>query len=256
MANVVKTDKLNALLQRMQDVEEGNSLVSYLKAYLAKGVYVEAGGYYVEDKEKKPDLCFHPSSDCLKCPRLLFFEKIGDDRLEKPEWSVEQQVTFRIGHALHCMVQSWLVDMGRWPGFPKIVGEPEVPVDEARIRGHVDVVMDFPDGVRRAIEIKSINARQFRQLREPLVKHKLQLEIYLYLLGLSEGIILYLEKDYPHEMAEFHVSAREPVDVFTRWARVMDAIEADDISVLEHGCQVGDRTHQKCPARAFCWEVG
>ena len=154
------------------------------------------------------------------------------------------------------MVQAWFADFKNHPGYPTLVGE-EVSVFEPNIgiRGSVDVVVTFPSGETKPIEIKTINSREFARLTAPKPLHKLQLQTYMYLLGHDEGIVLYIEKDYPHEMKEFTITAQAPHDVFRRWIKVREAIIANDCSGLEFECKPGSTTEERCVARNICRRV-
>jgi hypothetical protein len=115
--------------------------------------------------------------------------------------------------------------------------------------------MRFLSGAVKAIEIKTINSREFAKLSAPKPLHKLQLLVYLFLLGIESGIVLYIEKDYPHNMKEFAVESQPPNDIFRRWARVRECVIANDCSSLEFECKEGDRTWGRCPARHVCRRV-
>jgi len=65
---------------------------------------------------------------------------------------------------------------------------------EFMIRGHMDGILKI-SGEFCVIDYKSMYSNQFSRLQEPLDKHIIQIEIYLWLLDLKSGILLYENKD-------------------------------------------------------------
>lgn len=83
--------------------------------------------------------------------------------------------------------------------------------DVLRLSGHPDGFLRFPDvpgdGV---LELKSISDRRFRDVRDvPDFGHVIQLQAYLYLTGLSWGLVLYWNKGAWKDSLAQHVIERD-----------------------------------------------
>jgi hypothetical protein len=248
-----KTSNLNRLLKNLSP-ETSGLLVPYIERYLHEVPHT--GVYEVHDTYKEPDDFFHPSGDCMKCKRLLFFEK--SPRFEA-EWqpSVELRRTFKVGHAVHSMIQAWVADMGTRPGYPKSKYGAEVKAEDESlgIRGSVDDILEFPDGDEVLVEYKTMNGQQFDTLKSPKAEHKLQVQVYLHCRDLPKGIVVYISKSHPHAMKEFVVERGDISHVLERWRRVRECLLADDISPLEFECSVGSKQEKFCPACLYCRNV-
>ena len=75
------------------------------------------------------------------------------------------------------------------------------------ISGHVDaIIRDGTGGAgKRALEIKTINAKSFSQLKGPKWEHVGQLNFYLKQLKMYRGTILYVNRENPSEVRTFEV---------------------------------------------------
>jgi len=65
---------------------------------------------------------------------------------------------------------------------------------ETNWSGHVDVIIALTSDLNIIIDFKTMNPYQFQKLAKPLPKHITQMQIYLYLSGLSYGMFLYEDK--------------------------------------------------------------
>lgn len=72
--------------------------------------------------------------------------------------------------------------------------EKEVENKERMIRGHIDGILKV-SGDFHVIDYKSMHTNLFSKLQQPLDKHIIQIQIYLWLLGLTSGFLLYENKD-------------------------------------------------------------
>ena len=144
-------------------------LVPYVERYLA--LVPNSGSYTADDLYKPKDYDnLHPSSECLMCMRRLYFEKnpkYADQMVEKID--TELQVTFKIGHALHGMIQHWFENMTDIEGLPDLVENEAKVTDEAlRVAGSIDSILKFPDVEEPVpIEIKTKTADLFKSLSAP-----------------------------------------------------------------------------------------
>ena len=256
----MKVGKGSTLFSALTEPEGagGQEIIPYIKKFLT--IHPYTGGYTVEDSKyvsKEQDVRkkhFHPSGDCLKCPRLLYWERDPKHAADLEEViSPELQVIFKTGNALHAMIQAWLEAMGELPGFPKFIGnEYRIDDEEWNIGGFIDSVVQFPgNGYPSILEIKTINGYRFDTLHAPLPAHKLQVGCYLMEMDSPHGIILYINKN-TGALKEFSVEPVDMMPTLRKWSSVRVAVQDGDISKLDHGCRKGDKAWEKCPARTFC----
>ena len=127
-------------------------------------------------KDERATRCFHPSSLHKSDEYLLkaYFE--GDNVAE-----VSPRILriFDNGKAMHEKLQKYLKEAG-------VLLQAEVPVvnSEYEIRGSADGIVEF-ESVRGVLELKSINSLGFYALFQPKSEHVLQLNVYMYCLGIS-----------------------------------------------------------------------
>lgn len=84
--------------------------------------------------------------------------------------------------------------------------------EQAGISGHTDGVLEI-NGRKIVLEIKTCSSKQFELIRmrnAPLQAHLDQVQIYMWLLGLAEAMIIYIEKD-ESLLAQFSVHKNESV---------------------------------------------
>lgn len=234
-----------------------HEVIPYIDKWMT--VHPYAGVYEVDDSEHvttsvgRADRHFHPSGDCLKCERLLYFERDESCRIMDDAPEPRLQRIFKTGSALHAMVQSWFASWDGVDGFPRFVGN-EVRVDDKRLNigGYIDSVLRFPDSDHDTIiEIKTINTNSFQRLSEPLVAHKMQVGCYMASTGIPEAIVLYVDKN-TSDLREFVVEPFDMADVFVKWGRVMMAVASGSPDGLQFSCKPGSKDWERCPARMVC----
>ena len=168
-------------------------------------------------KDERATRCFHPSSLHKSEEYLLkaYFE--GDNVAD-----VSPRILriFDNGKAMHERLQKYLKEAG-------VLLQAEVPVlnSEYEIRGSADGIVGF-EGVRGVLELKSINSLGFYALFQPKSEHVLQLNVYMYCLGISRGLLLYECKDN-QEIKEFFLKQDSGVlePVLEKIRRVQKQIE-------------------------------
>lgn len=260
----MKISKASTLFDAIKPLPS-DQIIPYIDKWLVTSP--NAGLYEVDDRPhvtSQPDrskMNFHPSGDCMKCERLLFFERdVNTPTLEQPI-DAKLQSVFKMGDSVHAMLQAWFVAMSELPGFPQLV-ENEMRIEGGCFEGYgvggfIDSVVKFPGSDQPiAIEIKSINDYGFSRLSGPKPEHRLQVGCYVAWLESPFGIVLYYNKN-TSEMKEFKV---EPVDlsnVLNRWSRVRHAVANGSCAGLGYGCSLGrgakaDWTFERCPARQIC----
>jgi CRISPR/Cas system-associated exonuclease Cas4 (RecB family) len=153
-------------------------------------------GAYVDWVESEPrddrQGHFHPSA-VGGCARRNVYEYIRTPRqfMDKPE----DMEIFRIGHAVHHLVQTILSDLSRvlTPRGIEYTFQPEIPYDPETDLLYNDLgVGGTCDGLltlhhkrlgwkqRGVVEIKTIKNEKFNQLREPKEDHQMQANLYAF----------------------------------------------------------------------------
>ncbi len=166
-------------------------------------------------------LHLHPSEICKKdwCPRSSWYRINGYP--EPPEkLTFQKLLVFAEGHNIHEKWQSWLTEAG-------VLDQVEVPIfnEEHRIMGHADGIVKDKNGTA-VLEIKSVGVGTVRfedyglfapysrneinldqlwaSIKHPFPSHVRQAQLYMYCLGIEEGIILY-EWKATQEVKEFSI---------------------------------------------------
>lgn len=140
--------------------------------------------------EKKEQKSWYASS-LGGCLRGIYFQRLGvkpDTELTDRELRV-----FNVGNQM----EDWLIKL--ISSQKKVKAETQVRVysEEWNLSGKVDLVMEY-NGIKKIYEIKTKHSRAFWwMLKEgkPMRQHEQQLWIYLELLGIEEGNLIYLSKD-------------------------------------------------------------
>jgi len=145
-----------------------------------------------QDKERTKK-CFSVSQLHHPCLRYLYYSYFGIPQ----EFTPKTLRVFDNGHHVHERLQDYLEKAS-------VLVEREVSVcdDEYQIYGRCDGIVQLNEK-RGVLEIKSINAKGFANIL-PKQSHVTQLMIYIHLLGLKGGVILYENKD-SQELNEFYL---------------------------------------------------
>jgi CRISPR/Cas system-associated exonuclease Cas4 (RecB family) len=187
-------------------------------AYLAEITAIDAEGLECHHckgtgiwKRPKPRTVgvIHPSS-ADKCVLRLYYDVTGEFA-PQATFKPPLMFTFKIGHAMHDLVQEILhEDLG------------DAFEDEKRIEigtlvaGNTDGLVTLPE-VRGVLEIKSMGS-EFNALKEPKGEHRIQAGgLYATALDAPFTVYLYISKDWPHDIKEY-VEVYDP-SVFRRWSR-------------------------------------
>jgi hypothetical protein len=148
----------------------------------------------IRPRDERAVHCFHPSG-LHECPRKVYDSYMGvkfhtgmdDPRLQRVADN---------GHDVHDRLQRCLKEAG-------LLIDAEVPVHDEKyqICGHCDGIIRARPGDERCddnlgiLEIKSIHERGYRTLYKPKPEHVGQVSLYMYLLGLNWGVLLYENKN-------------------------------------------------------------
>ena len=207
----------------------------------------------VDNKEKRFDGYFHPSSDAAAPPLFLYYKFHDAMALEAEVLSTDLLLTFQFGSALHAILQSLLVECGF-----TTVEECEVSFkDEKRwCSGHVDVRrLTMPNIEPMPVEIKSWGFLP----KQVVPYHEAQMQVYMDLADdepYQRGLVLYAQKQSPHRLREFVVERNEDMltEIYRKWRDVLEAVALNDPSRFETctGCVPNNKVHFECPARNIC----
>ena len=118
---------------------------------LSYNVKIDSSPYYGLDTDGKPDGYFHPSTHPTLGERELYYRFHPDFR-DKLAWepnSVQRQMAFAVGSALHGVVQTQMVMAGLV--HPDDI-EVEYVNEEHHVRGRIDWMTHHPNGTRLLVE--------------------------------------------------------------------------------------------------------
>ena len=172
--------------------------------------------------------CFHPSS-LSSCPRKLYESYLIEDySLIKEEPRLAR--IFENGHGVHKRLQTNFRDAG-------LLIDEDVPIsdDKFEICGEIDGLLKYWDELI-VLDVKSINKKGFRNLFRPSESHIIQLNVYLYCLGLRYGILLYECKD-DQEIAEYLVEydPRVLLPIFRKIKYVQECLKSNTVPPRHDG---------------------
>ena len=246
--------------RRLEDsLRTGSELTPHLeKALLNKKVWPDEYPIKVYNKEREWDGYFHPSSHCGSPDLLLFYEFSPKYNIRPDHHNIDTIMNFQVGSVLHSMIQSLLIETGL-----TTKEEVEVPFrnEEHNVSGTVDVRKIFlPNGEILPLEFKTASyiPKEIKLEDRFYGQYLQQFQVYMDL-GCEEpqekGILLFMSKPSPHRFKEFIIYRDESIlnTVYSKWNRVLEAIQFDDTSMLEYPCHdFNSKSHLECPARNVC----
>jgi hypothetical protein len=165
-------------------MEEITMLVNSIDEYLQQ-----------RPKDERPKHCFHPSS-LHKSARELYYHYLEGDNNQ--EFDPRILRIFDNGHDVHGRIQRYLKDIG-------LLKHIEVSVENTdyEIKGHADGILEI-EGIEGVLEIKSMNSNQFYSCYDPKPEHLIQINVYMFCLGIPNGCLLYECKNN-QELKEFYL---------------------------------------------------
>lgn len=216
-------------------------------------------------------LHLHPSEICKKdwCPRSSWYRIKGYP--EPPEkLTFQKLLVFAEGHNIHEKWQTWLTEAG-------VLDQAEVPIfnEEHRIMGHADGIVKDKNGTA-VLEIKSVGIGTIRfedyglfapysrneinldqlwaSIKHPFPSHVRQAQLYMYCLGIDEGIILY-EWKATQEVREFSIKYQPELvePILASCLSVVRALEDGAPPARPMWVDKDHRVCKWCPFRAECW---
>ena len=176
-------------------------IICTIENYLSNRPERASAGVAVSNFPRETN-CFHVSQLHHPCLRYLYFSYFG----KKQEFTPKTLRIFDNGHGVHERLENYLMKAG-----VLVEKERSVSLTQYHIRGRCDGIVQL-NGKRGVLEIKSINAKGFaREVRYrhtgrgelPKKEHVVQTMMYIHLLGLHGGVILYECKD-TQELKEFY----------------------------------------------------
>lgn len=211
-------------------------------------ITVDSGPYYGTG-----DGMFHPSSHALMGARELYYRFHPDhrDRLMFEPKTPGKEMIFAMGSALHAIVQTHLEMAGLLTGPEDC--EVEYVIEEHRVRGRADFVINHPDGNTYVGEIKTMNSRSYGLLENIKPEWDAQISMALHGLGYPTAILMVLEAGLPYRMREFRVDRNDQLlsEIFEKFSYVRECIAND--TPPEHCCSLNSVAMKSCPARFECW---
>ena len=132
---------------------------------------------------------FYPSMLGNNCDRYLYFAYQGN--LPTQTITAKTARIFDNGGHLEARMKRYFERMGIF-----IAAEQSVKLPNPNISGRYDFLLSHMKHGRILLELKSINDKGFQALIEaPKPEHTIQLQIYLNLAGIDNGVVLYENKN-------------------------------------------------------------
>ena len=219
---------------------------------LSYDIKVDSSPYYGLDADGRPDGFFHPSSHPMLGERELYyrFHPATRDKMAWEPNTVEKQLAFAVGSAIHAVVQTQMQ-------MAKLVTPEDIEVEyvneEHNVRGRIDWLAHHPNGTRLLVEMKTRTPRKFAYQTEPEASWVAQVNLGLDSQNCDLGILLMLEAGYPYRLTEWRIRRnRELLDnLYAKFDRVREAIARNEPP--RHCCAPDSTTMKACPARFHCW---
>lgn len=213
-------------------------------------VWVDSSPYY-----GKGDGMFHPSTHPLMGARELYyrFHPATRDKMVPRRRTVQDHMTLAMGSAMHAVIQTQFEMLGF---LRPENNELDFTIEEHRVRGRIDMVVDHPTGEELIVEVKTINERGFKKHHgTDTIKPEwdAQLSLQEYALDKGRGVLLMVERGNQLQMREF-LHRRNDIlldEIFEKFAYVRQCIERDEPP--RHCCMPDSPEMTKCAARFECW---
>jgi CRISPR/Cas system-associated exonuclease Cas4 (RecB family) len=137
--------------------------------------------------------------------------------------------------------------------------EPFVESKKYNFKGHCDGVIeidkDDPDH-RYVIDFKTCNSDVFKMLSEPDHKYVVQVTIYMWLLGVSKGIIYYEDKNR-HGVKEFLIELDDQLvsDIKNNSMALLQLIKKNKIPQIASQFTKDRKPCRYCDYKKICWAL-
>lgn len=144
-----------------------------------------------QENEKKEINSWHISK-IGSCLSGLYLERLG----ATPEKSLDSR-TLRVFEAGK-MFESWVIEKIKNTEGYKFEEQVRVEDKNLDVSGYADILVTKPNGEKEVVELKSQHSRAFWYMDKsgkPNRQHQMQLWMYLYLLNIENGKLVYVSKD-------------------------------------------------------------
>lgn len=173
----------------------------------------------MKPQDKRSD-GYHPSS-LYKCSRQIWY-KIKEYQQDTFPTSIDER-KFAVGHAIEGAYDKYFSGMeqleknnpGTLNGFKLIGGNVKIEHKGLNLKGEYDKIVEI-EGIQYLIDIKTCKDSATAWDRIPYPSHILQVQIYMFMTGVHNGVLLYENKN-TQEIAEFHFPFNQ--DVFDKKVR-------------------------------------
>jgi hypothetical protein len=196
---------------------------------------------------------FHPSTHALMDARKLYYHFHPDtrDKLIPERPTLERQMNFAVGSALHAVVQTQMQMTGLVKSEDNI--EREFIIPEHHVRGRMDFIVDHPNGQQYIVEMKTMASRLYKFNEAILPSWDAQLSLQEYAMEKTQGIILVMERGGSCQMREYFHHRNDVLlqEIFDKFAYVRQCIA--DNTPPNHCCLLDSKDMHACPARLECW---
>lgn len=226
----------------------------------------------VANSDERDKLHLHPSEICKKdwCPRSSYYKIIGLPEKNR-SFTLQTLNVFAEGHLIHEKWQKWLTEAG-------VLEQAEVPIynEEHMIMGHADGIVSDKKG-RAVLEIKSVGVGTVRfedyglfapysrkeisldelwsSIKFPFSSHIRQAQLYMYCLGIEEGIILY-EWKASQDVREFSIQYQPELvePILASCLTVVRALQDDTVPERPSWLDQDHRVCKSCSFKEYCYE--
>jgi len=152
------------------------------------------------DRDRFPGI--HPSDLQMQCNRALVYATVNASRDKTRKLSIKDRRCFDGGHAIHAVVQGYLLKAEEFGMLDYV--EPEAPVGPAHnIVGSADALIRL-NGVSAGVEIKTAGPSTFwgtknmakanSMIATPLSAHRRQTTAYMIGMGVEQFFFVYWDK--------------------------------------------------------------
>ncbi len=241
MSGFIKQLSLNA--------RSGQILSPLIDNYFANAVFPDSIPITVEPNKER-DTAMHPSSNALQCLAETYAGKQG--LLAPEKFTATNHKIFMIGHAYHGILQSVLIDMGLTK--PEYIEHEHRRTNDGTVldcsvdwrkdpkikkalwwaRGYADVShCEIPGHGDALIDIKSASSFAFNKVGQDTgfwPKYEAQAQLYLDWHDVDMAIVLYQNKDTPHDFKERHIHRDRDfvAEIYDRWTEVAERAKLGD----------------------------
>lgn len=222
------------------------NLTKILRESYAKSV---RSNEHIQKKTFSPSVIGYGHGQCPRYWNLAF--RGADYEYNHNSQSIDNM---RIGTDSHSRIQENFIN-----GNLDVECEKEITHDDPPMRGFVDLIIKNFDGFTIVVEIKTTRMESFA-FRKAKVQamdyHELQLLLYLYVLNLECGLILYENKNDNEKIlipVQMNEENKKKVNRVLKWMREVYEIYKND-EIIKNPYRKNSRVCGGCPIKKWCFE--